>query len=281
MPRSKKNRYITLVYISMGVSLASMTVLFFVFLYSFQQMRIKENPNYKLPQPLAILALVSSLILFLSLALLLVFSMLYFSKAKSQRERIEKENREALERMKDEIKRLGIVPPKERRFVLKQNVSEAGIRKTIRYVYEPFFLSALVCTLLVFIVVFSISFLLENPMLLIVFGCYFIIPLFGYLMFQYVLPKKEAEKAEKTREIYFYDDKIQVLQKNQVTAFSYQDVLKFKEIKDGFLLVYQIEDKKKNGLFISIDKKENVRLYEFLSMKLRSRGDILDGKAVL
>ena len=279
--QSNKKKLLSVIpiYLNMMTALISVIVLFSVFLYYFQQMRIKENPKYSLPSPLRITALVFSVILFLSLLGLLLFSLLHFSKMKKRREKIEKENKEEIEDMKknlaseSQLTKIG----SGANYTLKQKTNLSDIQKAMSLLYSPFMVLIVLCTVLVFVVVFSVSFLIGNPMLMLVFAIYLLVPLIGFMTFHYLIPKHEMKKESGEKEYTFLDDRlcIQDNQSNKEQLF-YREIEKSKKFKDGICLVYQNSLGKKSGIFIPIDAKNNPNLFEFLSLKILHREGLAD-----
>lgn len=279
----KKNkrriRSVLPIYLNMTAALASVVVLFVIFLYYFQQMRIRENPKYALPKPLLLTALVFSVILFLSLIGLLCFSYLHFSNVRKRREKIEEENKEAIENMKKELacKPLSTKQEIDTRYTLKQEMSLSAIQKSMSLLYSPFFLLLAFCTMVVFVVVFSVSFLIGNPILMAIFAIYLVIPILGFVTFRFLIPKHEMKKGTTEKEYVFLDDHVCVRDDhNYQEQFFYREIEKSKKTRDGICLVYRNTNGKKAGAFIPVDEDKSPKLYEFLSLKILQREGFTD-----
>ena len=291
--KRKSKIYLKMTYGSMAGCLVAISSLLVIFLYFFQQMRDSQNIKYSLPFGWSIF-LIFALVLLVSSLLVLVFSIyLNFENSKKIKAEIEEQNKIEIEKIKN-----GEISYKdETSFNINHKLeTDSSLQfkniKTIQYnLYSFFIIVGTVCSIVVFVILFSLAFLLKKWFLLFIFAGYFLIPLLAYLAMFFLVPYISSNKNKKAnaKEVYeITTDKIKYIKiENDSETISeeidFKEFEKAKETDKYFFFISNKKDLKHSFVMILKSDVKDIEVSNYLSLKVKqingsivlvSRGDL-------
>lgn len=279
MPRKNKlGLYLKLVYVGMAGCLFSIACLLVVFLYDFQRMRELQSLRVSLPLPWKVFLMVSFFLFLVSLFVLAVFSIYYYMDSKKYRMMVEKENAIELLKMKEEIRKEddGTIGKKERfDFIDGEKMTFKEIRSIYLFLYPKVYGLVSLCSSIVFVVLFSVSFLMKEWRLMLLFLGYLVFPIFLLILVYLIMPSSFAKKTEKDyrRTVSIHGNslrfKMEMDQEEEEHDVFFSDCIKAKETDGMYLFVFK--DSKGHRHCFYLKKREDMdqRLASYLSLEVK------------
>lgn len=262
----------------MAGCLLAITFLLIVFLYFFQKMRELQNVRFSLSLGWSVFFIFAICLLCVSLFVLVLFSYLNYEASKKIKSIIEEQNKIEIEKIKNgefevEDKTTFDINYKLETNNLSDFKDNKNIQKSLFAIYVPILI---ICTVIVFVVLFSLSYLTSNFMLMIIFGAYFLIPLFVYLSLFYFIPKHISDTSKKNNikeKIVIKNDKI-IYSKYKKDNCLFEETIKFVEFNrvketDEYFFFNSDLNLKQTYVYIKKTDIKDVKTIDYISLKAK------------
>lgn len=262
----------------MAGCLIAIASLLIVFLYFFQKMRELQNIRFSLPLEWSIFFIFALCLLGVSLFVLVLFSYLNYEGSKKIKAIIEEQNKIEIEKIKNgdfkiESKTTFNINYKLETKNLSNLDDNKKIQKNLFSIYIPILI---ICTAIVFVVLFSLSYLTSNFKLMIIFGVYFLIPLFVYLSLFYFIPKHITDKSliDDIKEVISIDNDGITYSKFKKDNCLFEEKIKYvefarvKEDEDSFFFISDLNLKQSYVYIKKSDIKDSV-VCDYISLKAK------------